>query len=144
MVGEAYATAAHPTAFRHRGLRPAEDAGLADSWFWSLWTRDCRSSPRRLSALNTNPGGRQSFLKLADRAAAPALHGINASKQPRHTAGKLPIGADLTNTHCLLCFHLRFMIKPQFVSTKQEVIGVQSQTRAPSPPINAETSMSLF
>lgn len=45
-IREAPTSAVRPTASRHRGLRPAEDTGLADSRFRGLWTRTLgRSRP---------------------------------------------------------------------------------------------------
>lgn len=100
---EAPASAVRPTASRHLGLRPAEDTGLADSWFRSLRTRVLGCSlPTPLSAANASPGGRRSFLKLADRAAASTRRRINASKQPGPTAVTLSTDEGLTDTCSLL------------------------------------------
>ena len=102
-------------------------------------------SCEQLSALNTSPRGRQSFLKLTDRAASLLAVGLMPVRSP-----------DLQLLNCLqmktaktddpFCVCLRLTMKPEFrVSAKPETPGAQSQTRRlPSVPLMPILSMSLL
>lgn len=62
-----------------------------------------------------------------------------------HRHGLITPSTDTASqTRAYSCVYLRSMMKPQFISMKQQVFGVQSQTRVPSPRLMPRLSESLL
>lgn len=101
-------------------------------------------SCEQLSALNTSPGGRQSFLKLTDRAAGLLSVGLMPVRSPDlRPLNYLQMKTAKTDDPFCVC--LRLTMKPEFrVSTKPETWGPKPDQAPPLRPINANTFYVTF